>query len=432
MRRIICPLSIAAVLASLAGCATNPVTGQNELNIISTQQEISLGAENYGPAQQMQGGLYKVDPQVGAYVREVGQRLSAVSDRPLPYEFVVLNSSVPNAWAMPGGKLAINRGLLTALNNEAELAAVLGHEITHAAARHSAQQMQRGLLLQAGVLAAAAAAGSANERYAPLAVGTAALAASVVNQRYSREAELEADYYGMGYMARAGYDPAAAVSLQETFVRLSEGRQSGWLQGLLASHPPSTERVAQNRLRAQQLGVKGEMDTDRFKARMATLLRDQPAYAAYDDAVKAVANKDYAKAGDLAARAAALQPREALFHAMQGFVALQKGQPSEALADYQRALALDGDYYQHYVGAGLAAKGLNRGPEATRYLEKSVSLLPTATAHNALGELALARGDRQAAVSHLRIAAQSDSPVGKQARDTLAQLGVPVAAPAGN
>ena len=432
MRRIIRHLSIAVTLASLSGCATNPVTGQNELNIISTQQEISLGAENYGPAQQMQGGLYKVDPQVGAYVREVGQRLSAVSDRPLPYEFVVLNSSVPNAWAMPGGKLAINRGLLTALNNEAELAAVLGHEITHAAARHSAQQMQRGLLLQAGVLAAAAAAGSANERYAPLAVGTAALAASVVNQRYSREAELEADHYGMGYMARAGYDPSAAVSLQETFVRLSEGRQSGWLQGLLASHPPSTERVAQNRLRAQQLGVKGEVDTDRFKARMVTLLRDQPAYAAYDEAVKAVANKDYTKAGDLAARAVALQPREALFHGIQGFVALQKSQPAEALADYQRALALDGDYYQHYVGAGLAAKGLKRSAEATQYLEKSVSLLPTATAHNALGELALARGDRQGAVGHLRVAAQSDSPVGKQARDTLTQLGVPVAAPAGN
>lgn len=432
MRRIIRQLSIAVTLASLAGCATNPVTGQNELNIISTQQEIGLGAENYGPAQQMQGGLYKVDPQVGAYVREVGQRLSAVSDRDLPYEFVVLNSSVPNAWAMPGGKLAVNRGLLTALNNEAELAAVLGHEITHAAARHSAQQMQRGLLLQAGVMAAAVAAGSANERYAPLAVGTAALAASVVNQRYSREAELEADHYGMGYMARAGYDPSAAVSLQETFVRLSEGRQSGWLQGLLASHPPSTERVAQNRLRAQQLGAKGEVDTDRFKARMATLLRDQPAYAAYDEAVKAVANKDYAKAGDLAARAVALQPKEALFHGMQGFVALQKSQPAEALADYQRALALDGDYYQHYVGAGLAAKELKRNADATRYLERSVGLLPTATAHNALGELALARGDQQGAVSHLRIAAQSDSPVGKQARDTLAQLGVPVAAPPRN
>ncbi len=425
-------LLLGLLVTSLAACAVNPVTGQRELNIISADQEISLGVQNYGPAQQMQGGQYKVDPQVNAYVREVGQKLATVADRPLPYEFVVLNSSVPNAWAMPGGKLAVNRGLLTELNNEAELAAVLGHEITHAAARHSAQQMQRALLLQAGVMAVAVAAGSADERYAPLAVGSAALAASVLSQRYSREAELEADHYGMGYMARTGYDPYAAVTLQETFVRLSGGRNSNWVEGLFASHPPSAERVAQNRLRAQQLGVRGELGAERFKARTASLLRDKPAYASYDAAVKALGEKDFKKAQGLVAQAIERQPKEALFHGLQGFLALQQSRPSEALSDYQRALSLDGDYYQHYVGAGLAAKALNRPDQAAQYLEKSVTLLPTATAHNALGELALARGDRERAVEHLRIAAQSDSPVGQQARETLNRMGVAVnAAPKG-
>lgn len=425
-------LLLGLLVTGLAACAVNPVTGQRELSIISADQEISLGSQNYGPAQQMQGGQYKVDPQVNAYVREVGQKLATVADRPLPYEFVVLNSSVPNAWAMPGGKLAVNRGLLTELNNEAELAAVLGHEITHAAARHSAQQMQRALLLQAGVMAVAVAAGSADERYAPLAVGSAALAASVLSQRYSREAELEADHYGMGYMARTGYDPYAAVTLQETFVRLSGGRNSNWVEGLFASHPPSAERVAQNRLRAQQLGVRGELDAERFKARTASLLRDKPAYASYDAAVKALGEKDFKKAQGLVAQAIERQPKEALFHGLLGFLALQQSRSSEALTDYQRALSLDGDYYQHYVGAGLAAKALNRPDQAAQYLEKSVALLPTATAHNALGELALARGDRERAVEHLRIAAQSDSPVGQQARETLNRMGVAVnAAPKG-
>ncbi len=425
-------LLLGLLVTGLAACAVNPVTGQRELSIISADQEISLGSQNYGPAQQMQGGQYKVDPQVNAYVREVGQKLATVADRPLPYEFVVLNSSVPNAWAMPGGKLAVNRGLLTELNNEAELAAVLGHEITHAAARHSAQQMQRALLLQAGVMAVAVAAGSADERYAPLAVGSAALAASVLSQRYSREAELEADHYGMGYMARTGYDPYAAVTLQETFVRLSGGRNSNWVEGLFASHPPSAERVAQNRLRAQQLGVRGELDAERFKARTASLLRDKPAYASYDAAVKALGEKDFKKAQGLVAQAIERQPKEALFHGLLGFLALQQSRSSEALTDYQRALSLDGDYYQHYVGAGLAAKALNRPDQAAQYLEKSVALLPTATAHNALGELALARGDRERAVEHLRIAAQSDSPVGQQARETLNRTGVAVnAAPKG-
>ena len=86
----------------------------------------------------MQGGAYVVDPELNRYVREVGARLARASDRALPYEFVVLNNSTPNAWALPGGKIAVNRGLLVELDNEAELAAVLGHEIVHAAARHGA------------------------------------------------------------------------------------------------------------------------------------------------------------------------------------------------------------------------------------------------------------------------------------------------------
>ena len=432
MWRMIRLFAFALLLTDLAGCAVNPVTGQHELSIISPEQEISLGAQNFGPAQQMQGGLYTVDPQVNRYVREIGERLSTVADRPLPYEFVVLNNSVPNAWTLPGGKIAVNRGLLTTLNDEAELAAVLGHEITHAAAGHSAQQMQRAMLLQAGVIAVAAAAGSVNERYAPLAVGSAALAASALNQRYSREAELEADHYGMTYMARTGYDPYAAVSLQETFVRLSEGRNPNWLEGLFASHPPSVQRVEQNRTYAQQLGMHGELDTERFKTRMATLLRDKPAYDAYDGAVKALGEKDFRKAQGLVDQAIQVEPREPLFQGFRGLLALQQSRPADALTDYQRALTMDPGYYQYYVGAGLAAKGLNRNAEATQYLEKSLTLLPTATAHNALGELALARGDREGAVAHLRVAAQSDSATGKQARDTLLRMGVPVGAPARN
>src|SRR5690606_41279677 len=90
--------------------------------------------------------------ELTAYIQRVGQKLAAVSDQPeLPYEFVIINSSIPNAWALPSGKIAINRGLLTALKDEAQLAAVLGHEVVHAAARHSAQRLQHGLILNAGL-----------------------------------------------------------------------------------------------------------------------------------------------------------------------------------------------------------------------------------------------------------------------------------------
>src|SRR5690606_15645043 len=127
--------------------------------------------EQYGPSQQSQGGELTVDPALTRYVQSVGDRLAAVSDRQLPYEFVVLNNSVPNAWALPGGKIAVNRGLLVELNNEAELAAVIGHEIVHAAARHGAQAMERGMLMQGAMLIGVVAAQGTD--YADYVVGGA-------------------------------------------------------------------------------------------------------------------------------------------------------------------------------------------------------------------------------------------------------------------
>ncbi|NQV66638.1 MAG: M48 family metalloprotease, partial [SAR86 cluster bacterium] len=180
------------LLCLISGCAVNPVTGKRELTLVTQDQELAIGAEQYGPAQQSQGGVFRIDPELSRYVNAVGQRLAAVSDRQLPYEFVVLNNSVPNAWALPGGKIAVNRGLLLELHNEAELAAVLGHEIVHAAARHGANAMQRGLLLQGVVIATALSAADSN--YANYIVGGAQIGAQLVTTRYSRDAELEADY----------------------------------------------------------------------------------------------------------------------------------------------------------------------------------------------------------------------------------------------
>ncbi len=127
---------VALCSITLYGCATNPVTGKRELGLVPKSYELQIGSKQYLPSRQMQGGDYVVDPELTKYVNGVGQRLAAVSDRKLPYEFVVLNNSVPNAWALPGGKITINRVLLTVLNREAELSAVLGHEIVHAAAKH--------------------------------------------------------------------------------------------------------------------------------------------------------------------------------------------------------------------------------------------------------------------------------------------------------
>ncbi len=407
----------------LAGCAVNPVTGRKELTLIGEGTELQIGAEQYAPLRQMQGGDYVTQPQIVAYVKEVGERLAAVSDRPLPYEFQVINDSTPNAWALPGGKIAINRGLLTEMQSEAELAAVLGHEIVHAAARHSAQSMQRGMLLQGAVLAAAMAAG--NSEYAGLAVGGASVAAGLVSQQYSREAEREADYYGMLYMSRAGYDPAAAVELQQTFVRLSEGRQSNWLEGLFASHPPSQERVDANRRTLAELPAGGQMGVERYHRVMAPLVAAQKAYDAYDEGRKVLHENRPDQALTLANQAIAGEPKEALFYGLRGDALRKQGREREAIAAFDQALQRHPDYFHYYLQRGLAYQALGETTAANADLERSVALLPTAPAMNSLGQLALNRGERTRAMEYFSAAARSDSATGRQAHAALVRLDLP-------
>lgn len=424
IRRAAHAVAAATALTASAGCVINPVTGDRELALVSADQEIAIGEQQYFPMRQAQGGDYVVDPELTAYVSSVGQRLAAVSDRALPYEFVVLNNSVPNAWALPGGKIAVNRGLLLELDNEAELAAVLGHEIVHAAARHGALAMQRGMLLQGAVLAAAI--GARDNDYSNLVVGAASIGAQLVNQRYSRSAELESDLYGTQYMAKAGYDPMAAVTLQETFVRLSEGSgNEGWLAGLFASHPPSTERVERNRQTAASLPPGGELGRERYQAAIARLKEAKPAYDAYDAGLKALSEGRLDEAERHAREALRLLPAEGHFHALMGDIELERGRNAEAVEHYRAAIARNDRYFYYPLKKGIAHQRLRQWDAAEADLETSVSLLPTAEAYYVLGLIAEQRGNRAAALERYAAAAQSSSEVGQAARDRAVRLDLP-------
>jgi predicted Zn-dependent protease len=407
-------------IALLAGCAVNPVTGKNEFMTVSPTQDIEIGTQNYAPMLQSQGGAYDVDPVLTEYVQSIGNRLAAVSDVPLPYEFTVLNSSVPNAWALPGGKIAVNRGLLTEINSEAELAAVLGHEIVHAAARHTAQQMSRGQLIQGVVLATSVA--TSNTSYGDYAVGGAAAAAQLITTKYGRGAELESDKYGMKYMHKAGYDPQGAVALQETFVRLSEGQNQDWLSGLFASHPPSGERVQANRKTAKKWPPGGKVGTDSFRAAMQKTLEAKPAYDAYDEGRKALGEKNNDEALALANKALSIFPGEANFHALRGDVRLMNDQYDMAVTNYDRAISRRDDFFYYHLQRGLAKKELQQNDAAVLDLERSLEFLPTAPAHYNLGLIKKDRGLTDAAIEHFRVVAKSGGDYGKAANGELARL----------
>lgn len=410
------------LLSAVVGCSVNPVTGERQLILVSSEQELAMGAQNYAPMQQSQGGPYDVDPELNAYVRNVGARLAAVSDVQLPYEFVVLNNTVPNAWALPGGKIAVNRGLLTEMTSEAELAAVLGHEIVHAAARHSAQQMSRGMLLQGLVLGTAIA--TSDSDYGNLAVGGAGVAAQLLSMRYGRSAELESDKYGMRYMSEAGYDPQGAVELQKTFVRLSEGRNQSWLSGLFASHPPSQERVDANIKTAANLAPGGEMGVERFRLAMQKTMDAKPAYDAYDEGRKALGEKNTDEALRLAEKALDLFPAEAHFHALRGDIRLVNKQYDMAVTNYDRAISRRGEFFYYHLQRGIAKHELGRD-DAAADLERSIELLPTAPAHYTLGRIEASRGNRAAAIEHYKVVAQGGGEYGKAAGVELARLDLP-------
>ncbi len=197
-------LLLAPWLTGLPGCATNPVTGSSDFVLMSEQQEIALGRQSH--PQILKESPEYTNAQLAAYVQRVGAKLAAHSHRSnLIYRFTLLDSPDVNAFALPGGYIYITRGLLAYLNSEAELAAVLGHEIGHVTARHSVRQQSAstatGLFgaVLAGVTGVSAAGDVAN------------IAGTALVRGYGREHELEADRLGAEYLARSGYDPQAML-----------------------------------------------------------------------------------------------------------------------------------------------------------------------------------------------------------------------------
>ncbi|MDB2533218.1 M48 family metalloprotease [Porticoccaceae bacterium] len=413
-------LLVLAMAAGLSGCSVNPVTGKNELSFMSQQQEIALGSKNYSPSRQSQGGDYYLDPKLQSYVAGVGKKLAAVSDQPnLPYEFVVLNNSVPNAWALPGGKIAINRGLLSYLDDESQLAAVLAHEIVHAAARHGASQMSRGTLANIGMAAVAIGTqGRDGGQLYGLAsqMGTAAWMA-----KYGRDDELESDFYGMNYMAVAGYEPQGAVELQRTFVKLSEGRQTDFLSGLFASHPPSEKRVEANIAKAKQL-PKGQRYRQRYQAAIAQLRKDESAYKAEKAAIEALNKEQPAAAIDQLDRAIAVQPGEAAFWELRGHAWNLMDKTDNAEKAYSTAIRKNPKYFGPHLARGVLRYNQGEKARGLEDIQRSYKILPTAKASYYLGESAVQAKQYQAAMGYFKQASQAGGEIGKQSTQQLTAL----------
>lgn len=241
----------AALLGTLvlAGCTTNPATGESDFTAFMTpEEEAEIGRQEDARLTAEFGGLYR-DAELQAYVTRVGERLVQVSETPAaPFRFKVLDDQTVNAFALPGGYVYVTRGLIALASDEAELAAVLGHEIGHVIARHSAQRHSRAQAADVGLTLFGVVAGVFG---APLGTGTvASVGASAVLQGHSREQERQADMLGLRYLRRAGYDGDGMVRFFEKLARmdtireaLGEAAGGGPFAAMMRSHPHTAERL---------------------------------------------------------------------------------------------------------------------------------------------------------------------------------------------
>lgn len=244
-------LMLLAALATVAGCATNPVSGRSEVAMMSESSEVKLGKQLHVQITQTMGVYDDLDLQ--DYVQKLGEKLARASHRPdLEWKFTIVDTDDVNAFATPGGFVYISRGILPYLKNEAELAAVIGHEIGHITARHSVQQHSKSTL--AGIASAAAAIFTGQPALGDL----TNIAGQAIIRGYGREAELEADKLGAEYLAATNYDPEAIIKVvavlkdQELFERERarlENREARIYHGVFSTHPDNDTRL-QNAVRS--------------------------------------------------------------------------------------------------------------------------------------------------------------------------------------
>ena len=247
---------------ALFSCVRNPATGKLQLDLVSESQEVDLGKQAKAEAEQAYG-VYKGKPELAQYVADVGKKLAAVSGRTnLPWSYEIVDDASVNAFALPGGPVFITRGILGYLNNEAEMAAVLGHETGHVSARHSVNQMSKAQVAQLGL-----GIGSILSPTVASAAQVAGAGLQLLFLKYSRDDETQADELGFRYMAKIGYDPTQMIPLFQMLDGVSKEAGAGKTPEWLQTHPDPGNRLSatQQRLKTELKGSTQGMKVERDK-----------------------------------------------------------------------------------------------------------------------------------------------------------------------
>jgi len=262
-RRLIAAALLIGAGILMTSCAANPVTGRQDFMLISEAEEIEMGRK-VDTSVTKEYGLYN-DPRLTAYVSDMGRRLGKLSHRPqLEYSVKILDSPVVNAFAAPGGYLFFTRGILATLNSEAELAGVMGHEIGHVTARHSAQQLSKAQVAQIGLIIPQVLG-------VPLLSSLAQVGMGLFFMKYSRDNEREADSLSVEYATKAGYDASQMAGFFETLQRMNPQSDKSGMPAWFSTHPSPEDREQAIKTQAQQ--VQRQMGLARPKIEREAFMR---------------------------------------------------------------------------------------------------------------------------------------------------------------
>ena len=409
----------AALLAAAFGvaCVTNPVTGKSQLSLLGEEDEKQLGAQSYGPLIQESYGPV-TDAELQKFLDGVGQSLAKVSHRPnLDYQFTVVNANYDNAFALPGGKICITRGLLSRMTTEDQLAGVVGHEIGHVTARHGAQQYTKQMLI-GGLLGIGGMILEAKEvKGAPLIMTAAGIGGQLVLLRYSRDHERQSDELGMEYMARAGYNPKGFVESMEILMA-GHDKEPSKLEAMLQSHPLTSERIETARQRAAAKyagGLEKPFRVDAFAASTRGLKAEVPAFKLMDEGEKLLAKKDARGAAAKFDEASRRAPRQAILPALKAIALVEANELRSAREAAREAERRDPSLFHGRLAGGLSAYRLSDWRDAISELEtaeKAVGAQLVTTYY--LGRSLEALGDRGQAAEKYKLIVQSGA-TGEQA-----------------
>jgi predicted Zn-dependent protease len=391
----------AGAAAGLSGCATSPVTGKSILVGMSEAQEVQTDAQ-VAPHQFSQDLGAIQDESVNRYVADIGQRMGLLTHRPqMPYSYRVLNANYVNAYTFPGGAMGVTRGILADLDDEAQLAALLGHELGHVNARHAAQRQGQNLVAQAALAGLNVAA--QNSDWGGLMSMGGQIGASALLAGYSREHEREADALGQEYLVKAGYPATGMVRLHQLLVSEEKAAPS-LLQTMFSTHPMSRERMDAAQAAADsRYRISNSLDArrERFMDSTASLRRIRPTIDACKNGETAMAARQYAKAQTEFQTALAKTPRDYASNLRMAQCLQAQGQTAKAVSYADNAREIYPQEAQAYKLAGVLALQQRDAGRAYQNLDRFDRLLPGDAGITFLKGISLeGMGNRQAAAQH--------------------------------